>query len=230
MPKISITRISLFLVAQRPDLGLLARQHPGFFIIFTEHAPETVLQEISSLVRQSLTTLNTRFSCILCHNTYTNQLEAIAHSHTHHRMQTRQKQRVCISNVIKDTSFYFLFLPPVPRNLFQQNKLARTYAPACRQKNLQMQIMPLPWHPALSGGWTCPAYTCITFKHSLSRVSNRTLPIFHTHPRLSSPPLTHSSQFTSHPPDLAVLGWGKSPNHTWGKYQRCQLKIASLKT
>ena len=79
-------------MAQRPDLSLLARQHPGFFILFTEHAPETVLNEISSLVRQSLAQLQTGYTCILCHNTYTNQLEAITHSDTHHRMQTRQKQ------------------------------------------------------------------------------------------------------------------------------------------
>ena len=123
MPKYSILQILLFLVARRPDLGLLARQHPGFFIIFTEHSPAAVLQEISSLVRQSLATLQAQFSCILCHTHFTNQLEAITHSHTHYRVQTRQKQRNCLSNIIKDTSFYLYSCPKCPATFSNKTNL-----------------------------------------------------------------------------------------------------------
>ena len=73
-----------------------------------------MLQEISSLVRQSLATLQAQFSCILCHTHFTNQLEAITHSHTHYRVQTRQKQRNCLSQIIKDTSFYSYSCPKCP--------------------------------------------------------------------------------------------------------------------
>ena len=93
-------------MAKREDLSLLVCQHPHYFVLFTEHEPQTVLNEISSLVKQSLAQLQPCYTCILCHNTYTDQLEAISHSHTHNRMQTRQKQRNCISSVILDTSFY----------------------------------------------------------------------------------------------------------------------------
>ena len=93
-------------MAKREDLNLLVRQHPHYFVLFTEHEPDVVLNDINTLVQQSFAQLQTRFTCILCHKTYTNQLEAISHSHTHTRMQTRQKQRNCLSSVIRDTSFY----------------------------------------------------------------------------------------------------------------------------
>ena len=91
---------------KREDLNLLVRQHPHYFVYFTEHEPDVVINDINTLVQQSFAQLQTRFTCILCHKTYTNQLEAISHSHTHTQMQTRQKQRNCLSSVIRDTSFY----------------------------------------------------------------------------------------------------------------------------
>ena len=95
-------------------MSLLARHHPGYFILFTEHEPQIVLNEIDSLVKQSLAQLQPRYTCILCHNTFTDQLEAISHSYTHPRMQTRQKQRVCITNIIRDTNFYLYSCPRCP--------------------------------------------------------------------------------------------------------------------
>ena len=93
-------------MAKKEELSLLVRQHPHYFVLFTEHEPQIVLNEINRLVQQSLAQLQPRYTCILCHKTYTDQLEAISHSHTHTHMQTRQKQCNCISSVIQDTSFY----------------------------------------------------------------------------------------------------------------------------
>ena len=91
---------------KREDLDLLARQHPHYFVYFSEYEPNVVLKDIDTLVQQSFAQLVTRFTCILCHTTFPNQLEAISHSHTHTRMQTRQKQRNCLSSVIRDSSYY----------------------------------------------------------------------------------------------------------------------------
>ena len=90
---------------KREDLDLLARQFPHYFVYFQDE-PNVVLNDIDTLVQHSFAQLVTRFTCILCHSTFPNQLEAISHSHTHTRPQTRQKQRNCLSTAIRDSSYY----------------------------------------------------------------------------------------------------------------------------
>ena len=131
-----------FLVTKREDLSLLARQHPSYFILFTEQEPQIVLNEIDSLVKQSLAQLQPCYTCILCHNTFTDQLEAISHSYTHPRMQTRQKQRVCISNVIRDTSFCLYSCPRCLATFLDKTNL-HAHMHLHVDKNLQVPIVPI---------------------------------------------------------------------------------------
>ena len=110
-------------MAKRPDIGLLVRQNPWAFIEFTTNSPESVTQECKRLASQALSSLQTRYSCILCKSHFPSRLTAITHSHTHTRAQTRQKGRVCLSNVIKDTSFYLFTCPKCPATFSNQTNL-----------------------------------------------------------------------------------------------------------
>ena len=86
-------------------MALLARQFPQYFVYFQDE-PNVVLNDMDTLVQHSFAQLVTRFTCVLCHSTFPNQIEAISHSHTHTRPQTRQKQRNCLSSAIRDSSYY----------------------------------------------------------------------------------------------------------------------------
>ena len=136
-------------MAKREDLSLLVRQHPHYFVLFTEHEPEIVLNDINTLVQQSLAQLQTRYTCILCHKTYNNQLEAISHSHTHTRMQTRQKQRNCLSSVIRDTSFYLYLCHKCPGTFSNKAALHAHMHVHVEKKNVLVPPLSLYWTTAL---------------------------------------------------------------------------------
>ena len=44
---------------KREDLNLLVRQHPHYFVYFTEYEPDVVLKDIDTLVQQSFAQLVT---------------------------------------------------------------------------------------------------------------------------------------------------------------------------
>ena len=107
----------------RQNVSLLVRQQPSQFILFTDYSPESAHQECQSLVCQAISSLNPRYTCILCKTHFPSKLTATTHAHTYERAQTRQNSRVCLSQAIRDTSFYLFTCPKCPATFSNQTNL-----------------------------------------------------------------------------------------------------------
>ena len=107
----------------RQNVGLLVRQQPWQFILFTDYSPESVQQECQGLVSQAISSLNPIYTCILCKMHFPFKLTATTHAHTHERAQTRQNSRVCLSQAIRDTSFYLFTCSKCPATFSNQTNL-----------------------------------------------------------------------------------------------------------
>ena len=124
----------------RQNVGLLVRQQPGQFILFTDNSPESVQQECQLLVKEAISLLNPRFTCTLCELHFTSKLAATTHAHTHERAQTRQNNRVCLSQAIRDTSFYLFTCSKCPATFSNQTNLLMHMQMHVDRKNYKCRL------------------------------------------------------------------------------------------
>ena len=95
----------------RQNIGLLVRQQPWQFILFTDYSPESVQQECQVLVNQAMSSLNPRYTCILCKMHFPSKLTATTHAHT---QREPKLDKIVKFASLKQSEIHHFTYTPVP--------------------------------------------------------------------------------------------------------------------
>ena len=132
----------LFSVVTRPNVNLLVRENPMRFLNFTDISPEQVQRECQFLAQQATSSLHLKFNCTICKTNFDSKLAATNHAMSHERAQTRQNNRVCLSQTIKDTYFFLFTCAKCPANFTNKTTLLMHMQMHVDKKIYQCRLCP----------------------------------------------------------------------------------------